>query len=109
LIDTVHTGQKHFPPKLFFDLAADPHETQNLADRKPDVVSEAQMKIDDWFKAASSSCPLGDPFQVVLGEGGPYHAREGSADWETYLQRLDATGRSSHADYLRAKGGKPRS
>jgi len=36
-----------------FDLKTDPHETQNLAEKKAELVSELQKKIDTWWSAGN--------------------------------------------------------
>ncbi|HTQ11006.1 MAG TPA: sulfatase [Fimbriimonadaceae bacterium] len=106
-IKTLHTGLKDFPRHMLFDLAEDPHETANLAASHPDLVARKEAEVDAHFAELAANCPLGDPFEVVLGEGGPYHANERSEMWTEYLTRLDSSGRSQHADSLRRLGGQP--
>ncbi len=43
-----------------YDLAADPGETRDLADRRPEVVSRLSRQYDRWFDAASADQALGD-------------------------------------------------
>lgn len=108
LIHTTHTGLKDFPETMLFDLEADPHETQNVARERPDLVVSGTEKIRHEFRQMSARCPLGDPFEVVLAEGGPLHANERSAGWARYVQRLRDTGREVHAQWLDEDGGCPR-
>lgn len=108
LIQTVHTGLKVFPQVLLFDLESDPHETRNVAAAHPALVRDGLGRIQRWFGEASSECPLGDPFEVVLAEGGPHHANERSPMWEEYCSRLESSGRADHAEWFRRYGGRPR-
>lgn len=101
LIRTYHAGLKDFPELMLFDVANDPHEQHNLADTRPHVVNAGLAKLESWHStmlAGSHTEPL-DPMQTVLAEGGPFHTRGG---WESYLRRLRETGRSGHAERLRA-------
>ena len=43
----------------------------------------------------------------VIAEGGPLHAKTGSASWDAYLARLRASGRTHHAESLDRNGGRP--
>lgn len=108
LIHTLHTGLKEFPETMLFDLAADPHETVDLSAARPDLVDEGLGRIAAWFAEASRECPLGDPFEVVLAEGGPHHANERSPLWEEYCRRLESSDRSAHASWFREHKGRPR-
>ncbi len=36
-------------PVELFDLAADPHETKNLAEREPETVQRLSARLDDWW------------------------------------------------------------
>lgn len=107
-IHTVDTGQKDFPEHMLFDLTADRHETRNVFAGHTDLAMQAHGAIARWFAQGTALCPLGDPFDVVLGEGGPHHARVGSPDWQIYLRRLEETERGAHAKWLAENGGKPR-
>ena len=37
-----------------YDLAADPHETKNLAGENPDVVARLRGDLDAWWKPATN-------------------------------------------------------
>jgi len=106
-VKSFHTGLKHFPRHMLFDLGADPHETRNLASTRGDVVGEMSAAVDSWFGARAGECAYGDPFSVVFDEGGPYHANERSGTWGAYLERLEGSGRGAHAESLRKFGGQP--
>ena len=106
LTHTRHTGFKDFPEWMLFDLAADPHQTANLAQARPEIVAEKGPVIAAHAARLAADCPLGDPFDLVAAEGGPLHARP--ADLACYLPRLRETGRGRHADWLQEHGGAPR-
>lgn len=108
LIHTLDTGIKDFSEWMLFDLAADPHETTNIARDVPDIVQHASAEMTRAFAELTADCPLGDPFDVVAHEGGAYHARAFGPEWGPYLRRLEATGRADHAKWLAANGCRPR-
>jgi arylsulfatase A-like enzyme len=107
LIRTYHTGLKHFPEYMLFDLAADPHETASLAPTRPDLLGHGLRLLDQWVADRLPDSWRGDPFWGVIREGGPLHANENSPAWSNYLARLRATGRAHHADNLEKFGGRP--
>ncbi|MGI8908831.1 MAG: sulfatase-like hydrolase/transferase [Candidatus Sumerlaeaceae bacterium] len=93
-----HTGFKQVDPIMLFDLKADPHEENNLAGSRPQVVSAAAERLADWTNAQIIRSPHNvDPLRTVLLEGGPYHCR---TELPEYLARLRQTGRAHHADFL---------
>lgn len=92
-IRTYHDGYHLFPKEMLFDLKNDPHEQNNLAERRPDVCREGLAYLDDWHDRMMRTMPEGystDPMEIVLAEGGPYHARGRLAK---YVDFLKATGR----------------
>ncbi|MHB9032309.1 MAG: sulfatase family protein [Anaerolineae bacterium] len=100
---TYHDGYHLFPQEMVYDLASDPHEEHNLAATRPDLCREGAWRLMAWHDAAMASMPPGqtsDPLQVVLAEGGPYHAR---GFLKGYLERLQTTGRADKADELRRR------
>ena len=108
LVHTFDTGIKDFSEWMLFDLAKDPHETKNLASERPELVHSLGSLLTESFAHLAQDCSLGDPFSVVQGEGGPYHAKAYGHDWSPYLNRLRETGRGHHADWLEANGSSPR-
>ncbi len=107
LIRTYHTGLKEFPAYMLFDIGSDPHETRNLAGKRPDLVGVGLQKLDEWMGEQMGHSQRGDPFWGVIAEGGPLHANERSTAWSAYLRRLRETGRAHHADKLNEFGGRP--
>ena len=108
LVHTIDTGMKDFSEWMLFDLANDPHETVNLASEHPDLVRQEGDAMTAWFAEKAVLCPLGDPFEIVRSEGGPYHARLNGPEREPYLRRLEQTDRAHHAAWLRENGNAPR-
>ncbi len=117
LIRTYHDGLKDFDPVELYNLAADPHEAENLARAKPDLVYEGLGKLDGWvsqrlIEAATDKAggnpdaPRGvtDPLWEVIREGGPYHARA-DAQLPEYVDRLRETDREEHAAKLETHRG----
>jgi len=103
LIRTYHTGLKPYPPVMLFDVDSDPHELDDLTDRRPEVVHEGLALLERWHteQMAVSASPV-DPLQNVLREGGPFHTRNMLG---RYCQRLRETGRGHHAETLEAMYG----
>ncbi len=106
-IRTYHTGLKHLPAYMVFDLAQDPHETTNLAGSRPDLLGTGLQKLDQWVGEQMGHAERGDPFWGVIAEGGPLHANVNHSYWGNYLNRLRKTGRAHHADQLVRLGGLP--
>lgn len=98
-LSTWHDGYHgHWPDEMLFDVAADPHETTELATTDVDVAKEGASILDEWTAAqlARSLAPE-DPMDTVRAEGGPFHTRR---HLPGYLERLRATGRGHWADVL---------
>ena len=47
-IRSYHGGHHGFPPVLLFDVEADPHEQNDLAASRPDLVDAAMVRLDNW-------------------------------------------------------------
>jgi hypothetical protein len=104
LLRTYHTGYKNYPALLLFKLRADPHETQNLALERDDLVGDGLRLLDRWVGDQLSRSGRPDPLFQVMAEGGPYHTR----DMEAFSAVLRQTGRAAHAAWLAEHGGAPR-
>jgi len=105
-IRTYHDGYHGYPDVMLFDIEADPHEQQDLADKEPAIVDHALRLLEEWHVEAMRRSSTGiDPMWTVLREGGPWHTRGHLRD---YLTRLRDTGRGSWADDLEAKHGAER-
>jgi arylsulfatase A-like enzyme len=92
-----------YPGEMLFDVARDPHELNDLAPSRADLVAQGRAKMDGWQRAMRpEGWPHPDPIQTVLSEGGSLHGREGGA---SYLDRLRATHRADVARRLAEKRG----
>ena len=101
LIQTLHDGYHLYDDIMLFDLVKDPHEINNLAGQKENVVEEGLSKLNDWYQKMMADPARGkDPLLNVIEEGGPYHVR---GQLKEYLSRLRETDRSEPADQLAAK------
>lgn len=101
LMRTLHSGFKNYPELMLFDLESDPHEVENVAERHPEAVACGLGMLGRWREEALARRPgATDPMDTVLQEGGPYHARYGTPEFEGYLGRLRATGRGRFAEEL---------
>jgi arylsulfatase A-like enzyme len=114
-IRTYHDGLKDFDPVEVYDLAEDPHETNNLARERPDLAREGVQRIEDWVAARMRESAqkeaggnpeavdgLVDPLWQVVEEGGPHHT---NGNVESYAERLRETGREAVADDVEARQG----
>lgn len=116
---TYHDGFHLFPQEMLFDLEADPHEQHNLAQTYPELCREGMWRLARWHdeqmqKMAINANDVTDPLWTVIREGGPFHARlsdgklagaphGGLAGFESYLKRLEETGRREGAEALKTK------
>jgi arylsulfatase A-like enzyme len=97
-IHTYHDGYHLFPDRMVFDVGRDPHETDNLGPRRPDLLAVAEGHLARWWtEIEETASHPGDPLTTVLREGGPKHVR---GELPGYLARLRATGRAGLADEL---------
>jgi choline-sulfatase len=118
-VRTYHDGYHLFPQEMLFDLEADPHEQNDLAGDRPELCREGYWRLGRWHdaqmqKMAGNCTDSTDPLWTVIREGGPYHARllrlhegrgqtGGPEQLETYLERLEQTGRGDGATALRIR------
>ena len=99
-IRTYHTGLKELPGRMLFNVADDPHELDDLAERQPALADHGQALIEQWTaEMMSAGDSATDPMWTVMREGGPYHCREIGP---RYVEHLRKTGRAHHADFLEA-------
>ncbi len=99
MLRTYHTGLKHYPARMLFNVAEDPHELNDLSADRPDLADHGQALLESWTaEMMTQSDSATDPMWLVMREGGPFHTRGSRA--EDYIQRLRDTGREHHADFL---------
>lgn len=104
LVKTYHSGFKNYPETMLFNVAADPHELQDLAAARPDLVNAGLARIEQWTSdELRRSHRDVDPMWTVMREGGPFHARYTSPSFAAYLERLRQTGRAAGAEALAAQ------
>jgi arylsulfatase A-like enzyme len=114
---TYHDGYHPFGPEMLYDLTGDPHEQHDLADTEPAVCGEGARRLSAWHAEQMARVaaryphdPI-DPLNLVLADGGPFHAQHPDAPGglgqphrsgglATYVQRLRDTGRGDHADRI---------
>ncbi len=97
---THHDGLKNLEPVMLFNLTDDPHEQNNLAQERPDLVNIAMRHLADWQQDMQlTSTTNQDPMMTVLREGGPFHTRN---MLPRYAAHLRETGRTQHAERLEA-------
>ena len=94
---TYHDGfHPHFEDEMLFDIEADPHETANIAKDHKDIITEGGERLSRWHDRMMRSMPFGyttDPMDIVMNEGGPFHANINHCPATQYKKRLEATGR----------------
>jgi arylsulfatase A-like enzyme len=99
-VRTYHTGLKNLPARMLFNVREDPHELEDLAAAEPALAARGQALLEEWVaEMMTRSSSAVDPLWLVMREGGPYHAR---GELAKYCDRLRATGRGHHADFLEA-------
>ena len=92
-VRTYHDGYHLLPQEMLFNIREDPHEQCDLAAERPELCREGAWRLLRWHDDMMQRMPRGltsDPMQVVLDEGGPFHAR---GELKAYARRLAATGR----------------
>jgi len=100
-IRSYHDGLHNFPDVMLFNLKDDPHEQNDLAERRPDLVAAAMRMLDEWVGEQMRTATHGqDPMWTVIREGGPLHCRR---QLGPYLERLRATGRADQAAIMERK------
>ncbi len=89
-IRTYHDFYHLYPREMLFNVAEDPHETNNLAKEKPEVCAEATHKYMDWHDTMmASSAHASDPLWEVIRDGGPFHARGNLPVYSKWLEESD--------------------
>jgi choline-sulfatase len=97
-IRTWHDGYHAYEPWMIFDVTSDPHEQHDLSATQPELLREAEYRLEAWQRTVMQSSDTGiDPLHTVLAEGGPAHTR---GRLRSYAERLRATGRAAWAERL---------
>jgi hypothetical protein len=82
---------------MLFDVARDPHETNDLWVDDEATSRTGASLLEEWTSAQLALTGLDDPMDVVRAEGGPFHVRHHLGP---YVDRLRATGRDGWARVL---------
>jgi len=115
LLRTYHDGWKDFDAVELYDLAEDPHETEDLARERTDVVRAGLAYLQTWRGETGLDAAVGrnggnpdaprglvDPLLEEVREGGPTYLR---GNLTAYAERLRATDREAHAEYIEDHDG----
>jgi choline-sulfatase len=104
LVRTYHSGFHNFPDLMLYDVTEDPHEVDDMAEMEPALVNEGLALLEGWTAdEMRRSRRTVDPMWIVMREGGPFHARFTSPQFEAYKERLRQTGRAEHAEDLQRR------
>jgi len=100
---TYHDGYHGWPAEMLFNLREDPHEQDDLAPKRSEIVAKGRQILSAWredaMRRGRRDIDGRDPLDTVMGEGGPYHTR---GELAKYCERLRATGRGEWAEKLLA-------
>ncbi|MEZ0164388.1 sulfatase [Kineococcus sp. LSe6-4] len=93
---TYHPGSFMAEWESVWDLRDDPHCTQNLAEKDPDLLAQMRSRLLEWWhRYAGTPGALPDPMQISLQQGPTLYSNP--VEFEAYLRR---TGRTEAADDL---------
>ncbi|NSW55963.1 MAG: sulfatase [Armatimonadetes bacterium] len=100
-IRVIHDFMHLYPREMLFNIEDDPHEVNDLAQKRPDVCDQAARIMLNWHEDMMMQMPDAiDPLWTVMREGGPLHSR---GHLDAYCERLAATGRGQHVAELRRR------
>jgi choline-sulfatase len=94
-IRTYHPGYFEYPPRMLFDLQADPHQTKNLAEHTPAQIQRMDEQLQAWELESSAPVNGVDPLRLVQATP----PRLGGTIDE-YVERLRAQGRATDSTRL---------
>ena len=100
-IRTYHDGYHLTEPDELFNIKEDPHETENVAEKYPEVCWRGAYLLEHWVADNMLSNIYRtdiDPLWSVIADGGPFHCR---GYLEKYCERLEDTGRGELARQLK--------
>ncbi|MCE5197578.1 MAG: sulfatase [Armatimonadota bacterium] len=90
-IRTYHDGYHlSFTDEMLFDVTADPHQQNNLADSNPEICGQAARILESWHQSMMKTMPHDvDPLWTVMQEGGPEHTRGALPAYCEFLEKTD--------------------
>ena len=96
---TYHPGSFTVDWESLWDMQADPHQTENLAAKEPELLDRMRARLLDWWHTyAATPGALPDPMQISMQQGPTLYSDP--VEFEAYLRR---TGRTEAADDLRER------
>lgn len=104
LVKTYDSGLKDFPEIMLFDLKKDPHECEDLASARPELVDKGLSLLQQWHDTEMlKSDRKEDPMMKVLEEGGPFHAK---GRYQEYIDAYTKKGRNDIVKKLKEYYGR---
>ncbi len=67
-IRTYHPAAYLYPPRMFFDLRSDPHQTKDLAAALPDRVRQMDDALSSWINENLAATNASDPMRDVQSQ-----------------------------------------
>ena len=96
-VRTYEPGWHTYPPRMLFDLQADPHEEHDVAAMHPERVREMDAHLLAWERTHVAATGLPDPLRLAQNQ-----PPKPPAAIEGVMSRLLGTARGNDADKLRA-------
>ncbi len=98
MIRTYHAGLHEWPDVMLYDLQRDPHEVNDLAAARPEVVGQCEHLLSQWWaQQATRPDARPDPMMQMIREGGPLYVRD---QVEPYAKLLRQNGREAEAERM---------
>ena len=105
MIRTYDTGLKEFPEYMLFNVKEDPHELNDLAESKKDVLYHGVALLEQWVAREMTKTRQGvDPMWTVMSEGGSFHSRD---ELKPHTDFLRKQGLNDIADRAEMQGTTP--
>ena len=101
LIRTYHPAVYLYPPRMLFDLSADPHQTEDLADKLPAETARLEAILHEWEAAHIDATGESDPLRDLSASPPSMLVTD-----DAYLNRLRQEGRPSDAEMLKERLGR---
>ncbi|MDI9583544.1 MAG: sulfatase [Acidobacteriota bacterium] len=100
-IRVIHDFMHLYPREMLFNIEDDPHEVNDLAQKRPDICDQGARIMLNWHEDMMMQMPDAiDPLWTVMREGGPLHSR---GHLDAYCERLAATERGQYVAELRRR------
>lgn len=97
---TYHEGFNIIEKEVLYDLKEDPNQTENVADKNPDVIFKMYNRLNRWVdENLDKSGIKRDPMRDIIASGGPFRYLQ-PEDW---VLHLESENRYEAAKYYRDK------